>query len=151
MIPSEVALNVTAGSQASTELKLTNYSGRSLRSSTDETLVLRRADAVSKSVRTGFVAAGGDVANRLIALGRQLQSQPTLTVKLAISDPPEQLEPDASFVLNLTLTVPESPASEGEWRARLPLYEPSLTVILHGSTKAKTTLKRTRKSNTGDK
>ncbi len=120
--PRSLALSARAGKDAVVRVRVTNRGDTPLKIDPDGMVALRAPDALARGVRETFKKTKGDLTSRLIALGKQLESDPVTEASIAYKAEFEQLEPGQTAQVEIHLHLPEDAATLTEWRARLPLF-----------------------------
>jgi hypothetical protein len=128
--PAEIELTGAAGAAAVAELTLANTGDAPLALAAEGVATFRAAGALARGIREGFVATGGDLAGRLIALGRVLEAEPSLEVAYRLEADGDTLAPGAAAAVRIHFEIPESAAPRQTWTARLPLFGAGLQATL---------------------
>lgn len=128
--PREVTFVGKRGSNAAATVRVTNVGnvGRTMEGT--QTIVLRHADAISRSVTRAFHEKEGDVVSRLIDLGKHLSEEPALEVKVDIKADFGNLAAGDERTVEISTQIPDDLDQSIKWRGNLTLLGAPLTVTI---------------------
>ncbi|MGF1643719.1 MAG: hypothetical protein ACFCUJ_08730 [Thiotrichales bacterium] len=128
--PAAVQLRLRPGAAASLKITVSNQSFATQVLDPPGVVRLRQPDALTRGLREGFVATGGDFVSRLIALGKQLDSEPSVIIEYRYIAAFDALQAGKTAAVEIQLRLDEhAPIGEG-WTARLPLLGATLPLTL---------------------
>jgi len=132
----ELKLIARAGSDSAARVQVTNHSDTPLPLDEATSIRLRKAGALGRAVREGFVAEGGDFASRVIALGRRLDTEPSTLVKISYRAEFATLAPGETGEVEVQVNVPENASPDDEWTGRIPVLGSRIATSLKITPKA---------------
>lgn len=119
--PPSIEVKAPAGQTVKARLNVTNRGNGVLTLEADQAITLREAGALGRSLASALGRRDLDVADRLVALGTELQRKPTHAVPVAGRMSPETLEIGARSQVTLELAIPEAMRVGTTWSGTLGL------------------------------
>jgi len=119
--PKSVAMHGRAGGDIVMRVRVTNSGETRLAIDPDAVVTLRRPDALARSIKGAFKGGQGDLAARLIALGKRLERETAAEASVSYKADFEYLEPGETAQVEIHMHLSESAGARNEWRARVPL------------------------------
>ena len=128
--PQTVILAGVPGSKTAATVQVMNAGNVSKGIEPAQTIVLRRADAVSRGVRKAFKETSGDLVSRLIVLGEHLSSEPSAQATVDFKSDFSALPAGDQRNVEISVHIPDGLERSVKWSGNLSLLGMAVTVTL---------------------
>lgn len=132
--PSRIDLKAPAGQSVETILNVTNLGNLALDFEADQSVTLREAGVLGRSVASAFRKRDRDIADRLVALGEKIRRTPSHELSVAGRMSPATLDVGAHTTVSLTLGIPKEIDVDTRWSGSLALLGTRVRISVEPTT-----------------
>jgi hypothetical protein len=127
--PASLALKGAAGEEAAGKVSVQNAGNVAQKLASSQAITLRKAGAMSRGIQKAFKQSGGDIASKLIVLGKQLSSEPEMQATFKCSASFNTLARGEAGTVEIRVKIPGE-TETAVWTGNLAILSGTAAVTL---------------------